>query len=237
MIIRADADLDARRRDRRARLLLATPVSCASRWSGSTSTTMSTTRSREAFAARVRRHVAGDRHRLARRHGLAHLGATARPGAAARRRRGRARRAGAGRRARPPGHRPVLLRADGARGRHRGHGRCATRRPSARSSPCTRCTPTRRRSGWPTTRPTGSTRAVITRDTAAGRTIAARLQRGHGQRQRGLRSGLGEYPRADGRHGRLRARSPARRRGPAEVHRVADGRHAARCWASAPSSA
>ena len=50
---------------------------------------------------------------------------------------------------------------------------------------------------------------------------------GHGQHQRGLRPVLGQHASAHGRHGRLRARAAARRRGPAQVHRVPDGRHPA----------
>ncbi len=59
----------------------------------------------------------------------------------------------------------------------------------------------------------GLNAAVVTRDTAMGRTIAQAAACRHRQRQRGLRTVVGEHPRADGWHGRLRARPAPRRRG------------------------
>ena len=83
----------------------------------------------------------------------------------------------------------------------------------------------------------GLNAAVITRDTAVGRTIAQRLHAGTVNVNEALRPVLGQHASADGRHGRLRPRAAARRRGPAQVHRVADGRHPADPRASARSSA
>ena len=145
-------------RDRRPRVLLELPASCASRWSASTSTIECTPRSREAFAVagagawawRPASAGAATWARSSRRASWtgwsAHVDDAVARGA----------RVVAG------GHaaarrRPVLLRADGARGRDRRHDpvRRGDLRPGRGAVPGR--TPTRRRSAWRTTRPTAST--------------------------------------------------------------------------------
>ena len=68
----------------------------------------------------------------------------------------------------------------------------------------------------------GLNASVWTRDVARGRPIAARIKAGHRQRQRGVRRGVGQRRRADGRDEGLRPVPAARRRGHHEVHRGAE---------------
>ena len=108
-------------------------------------------------------------------------------------RRGRGRQGRDGARRRPPAARPrpVLLRADRARGRRRRHDAVprrdvrAGRRRSRASRPRTRSWPA------PTTPTTGSTAACGRATPARGHRLATRIRAGHRQRQRGLLGGVG----------------------------------------------
>ena len=74
----------------------------------------------------------------------------------------------------------------------------------------------------------GLNASVWTRDVRRGPRIAARIQAGHRQRQRGVRRGLGQRRRPDGRHEVLGPRPAARARGHPQVHRDPDRRLPAR---------
>lgn len=70
----------------------------------------------------------------------------------------------------------------------------------------------------------GLNASVWAASTAEGRADRRPTAGRNGQRRRGLRLRLGQPRRADGRDGALGSRPPARRGGPAEVHRVPDHR-------------
>ena len=211
--------------DRRAGVLLQLRASCASRWSASTSMPTSTRRSRRRSRpgcgrCRWRRASAG-RGTWGRSspHGswpACSSTSTTRSRAAP----------GCSRAAARGLMRAVLLRAHRAGGRHGRHDpvRRGDLRPGRRALPGAL-----RRGGHPAGERHGlrpQRRGHHPRQGGGPHHRAAAARR-HGQRQRGVRALVGQHPRADGRDGRLRPRAPPRGRGPAEVHRVADGGHPA----------
>ena len=164
--------------------------------------------------------------RLGRRHGLADLAGPARHGHRPCRRRRRQGRAGAHRRPGPARPRPLLLRADHARGRHRRHDVLRRRdvRPGGLALPLPRRGRGDRARQRRRLRPQ---RLDLRRDGARGRAPRAPHQVRHGQRQRGLRRDLRLARRADGRHARVRHGPPPGRRGHPPLHRGAVRRDAA----------
>ncbi len=73
----------------------------------------------------------------------------------------------------------------------------------------------------------GLNASIYTRDVKRGRADRRPDQVRHRERQRGLRGDLRQPRRADGRHARVRPRSPAGSRGHPPLHRPAGGRRAA----------
>ena len=122
---------------------------------------------------------------------------------------------------------PVLLRADVARRRDRQTWSCAAPRPSAPSRPSIAAASVDEMVARANDSEYGLNASVWTRDVKAGRDVAARLEAGTVERQRGLRRDVG-LGGADGRLEAVRPRPPARPPRPGEVHGVADRRRGAR---------
>ena len=131
---------------------------------------------------------------------LAHDRRPARARRGSPRRRGREGRDGARRRSPPPRPRPLLLRADGAHGRHARDAACTPRRPSAPSRRSTSSTTRRRRSLAANASEYGLNASVLTRSRRRGQRVADALEAGSVNVNEGYRGTFGIRRRADGRH-------------------------------------